>query len=97
MPAAGRRTQLFILSFSEPGVCGFADHCTQMQSLSKCSCSVFTYHDQGRGEGAGYESLRPDGGGGRRAAGAPATLQEGTQNAQGLPRGVSQGPPREQV
>ena len=26
-PAAGRRTQLFHLIFSEPGVCGFADPC----------------------------------------------------------------------
>ena len=27
LPAAGRRTQLFHLIFSEPGVCGFADPC----------------------------------------------------------------------
>ena len=52
---------------------------------------------QGRGEGAGPESLRTDGGGGGRAAGAPATLQEGTQNAPGLPGGVSQGTPQKQV
>ena len=52
---------------------------------------------QGRGEGAWSESLRPDGGGGGRAAGAPATLQEGAQNAQGLPGRVSQSAPRKQV
>ena len=28
LPAAGRRTQIFILLFSEPGVCRFADPCT---------------------------------------------------------------------
>ena len=28
LPAAGRRTQLFILLFSEPGVCGFAEPCS---------------------------------------------------------------------
>ena len=28
LPAAGRRTQIFILLFLEPGVCGFADPCT---------------------------------------------------------------------
>ena len=28
LPAAGRRTQLFILIFSEPGVRGLADLCT---------------------------------------------------------------------
>ena len=28
LPAAGRRTQLFILIFTEPGVCGFAKPCT---------------------------------------------------------------------
>ena len=34
MPAAGRRTQLFILIFSEPGVCGFADPCTLYKCIS---------------------------------------------------------------
>ena len=28
LPAAGRRTQLFQLIFTEPGVCGFADPCS---------------------------------------------------------------------
>ena len=28
LPTVGRRTQLFHLIFSEPGVCGFADPCT---------------------------------------------------------------------
>ena len=30
LPAAGRRTQLFHLIFSEPGVCGFADPCKHL-------------------------------------------------------------------
>ena len=35
LPAAGRRTQIFILLFSEPGVCGFADPCTGREITSK--------------------------------------------------------------
>ena len=34
LPAAGRRTQLFHLIFSEPGVCGFADPCTAWEGWS---------------------------------------------------------------
>ena len=35
LPAAGRRTQLFILLFSEPGVCGVAYPCRIDQLLGK--------------------------------------------------------------
>ena len=41
LPAAGRRTQLFHLIFSEPGVCGFADLCKfQLNKLMVLSSSL---------------------------------------------------------
>ena len=37
LPAAGRRTQLFHLIFTEPGVCGFAEPCKLFYSFGRGS------------------------------------------------------------
>ena len=42
LPAAGRRTQLFHLIFSEPGVCGSADPCTARRSASTSTAAPST-------------------------------------------------------
>ena len=52
LPAAGRRTQLFHLIFSEPGVGGFADPCiAQSEHTASKNHPAYYYLDDGHGRG----------------------------------------------
>ena len=42
LPAAGRRTQLFHLIFTEPGVCGFAELCIPSEGSARTDDSAWT-------------------------------------------------------